>query len=427
MTRLALASLAATQLLAQLVLQLIILRLVGAGVASDAYVAALTMPMMLGAVFTLSLQNVWQPRLAVLAANQGEWRDAQAVAQGQVLILFVTVVAITSLTADLWVGALFPGFSPQQVELTSHMTRIMLVGALFNAHGALFTTAQRARDRFISAEIVPIVGSLAAIAAVALTLENVGIEATAWISLLRSLLVAAALWVLAELPRINIRGGWSSDMWSKLYPLLAGSSLIKTGPLIDRFWVSHVPAGGVTVYNLVQTGMQALASVIDRALVVSAAPRLARLAHAKNYVGMRTLYRRCIWHATLIVLAIPLLLLALRPLWSTLVVDFLRVPATLADQMWLMCFLLLGYLYVAGCGSISVAAFYALGDTRTPMKMSVVSFIGGAVIKSVAFVYWGMPGLAAATSIYYLFNMGAVSFLFERRIRRDGAEAASKH
>jgi putative peptidoglycan lipid II flippase len=419
MTKLALASLAAIQLLAQFVLQLIILRLDGAGVASDAYVASLTMPMMLAAVFTLSLQNVWQPRLAVLAANEGEWRDAQAVAQGQVLILFVTVVTITSLTANLWVGALFPGFSPQQVELTSHMTRIMLVGALFNAHGALFTTAQRARDRFISAEIVPIVGSLAAIAAVALTLENVGIEAAAWISLLRSVAVAAALFALAGFPGINIRGGWRSDMWSKLYPLLAGSSVIKTGPLIDRFWVSQVPAGGVTVYNLVQTGMGALASVIDRALTVSTAPRLARLAHAKDFRGMRTLYRRCIWHATLIVIAVPLLLLAMRPLWSTLVVDFLRVPGALADQMWLMCFLLLGYLHVAGCGSIVVTAFYALGDTRTPMKLSVVSFLGGAVIKSIAFVYWGMPGLAAATSVYYLFNLGAASYLFERRIHGD--------
>jgi putative peptidoglycan lipid II flippase len=416
MLRLSLGTLAAAQLALQLILQITLLRLVGVGTDTDAYVAALTVPVLMQSVLALSLQSVWQPRLAVVAGNATEWRAAQGVAQGQVTLVFLGTAAVLFTCADLWVGALFPGFSELQRQLTAKLTRIMLIGAIFIGQATLFTAALRAREQFISGELVPLIGSAAAIAAVVFTVRDYGIEAAAWTNMARSMAVCLTLFWLADRPPIDLLGAWRSETWRKVFPVLAGSSLYKTSPVIDRFWASQGGVGGVTIYNLVQMGMGAIASVLERALTTSLTPRLARFGHAADLRSMRALFRRCLWQGAVAVAAIAILLIAFRPWWDDTVGNLLRIPGSRADEMWLLCLLLLGYLHVAGCGSIVVAAFYALGDTKTPIVMSVMSFLGGVLLKSVAFLMFELPGLALATSVYYVFNLAALCLLFERRI-----------
>jgi peptidoglycan biosynthesis protein MviN/MurJ (putative lipid II flippase) len=116
----------------------------------------------------------------------------------------------------------------------------------------------------------------------------------------------------------------------------------------------------------------ALATVIDRALNVPAAPSMARMAEAGDMAGMRRLYRQCVRRAAFMVASVAVLLMA---------------------------------------------AFYALGDTRTPVTIGVSGFLIGLVLESLAFLWLGLLGLAAATSVYYVANLLILSAPLEKRIR----------
>jgi putative peptidoglycan lipid II flippase len=413
---LSLGALATLQLLANVALQLLVLTIVGAGPETDAFVAAQALPQVLLAVLAVSMQSVWQPRLAVLATNLAAWKDAQRAAQGQALLLFGGAAVGAVASAELWVHGLFPGLSAGQRAMTVTLVLPMIAGAALSGHAALLTTALRAREQFIRAEAVALAGSVFAVGLIIATVPRYGVVAAAWANLARAALVSAVLFVLAQCPRPSLAGAWRrTEIWQQLRPMLAGSSLYKTAPLVDRFWSSQAGTGGMTIFSIAQTAMGALATVVERALSMPVAPRLARLAEAGDLAGMRRLYRRCVWNITWPVAGVGLLLLAVEPIWVEVIGPLLKIGPSLAFQLWVVCLLLLGYLHVAASGTIAVAAFCAMGEAQTPVKVGVPAFIASVAVKSVAFVVWGLPGLAAATSVYYLANMAMLLMLLETR------------
>lgn len=416
---LSLGVLAALQLLASLLIQLTVLRIVGVGPLTDAFVAAQSLPLVLFSIISVSLHSVWQPRLSILLNDYDKWSEAQGVAQGQTFILLVFFMVPIGLFSDIWIRFLFSGFDQHQIHSTSSMTLPLLAAAGFNCHSALITTALRAYDKFLLGEVVALVGTLTSLALIHVAVSSYGVEAAAWIIFLRAAGVFIVLYVLAKRPEFLFKQAWRSrDVWASLKPLLAGSSLYKTSPLIDRYWSSQAAQGGVTVLNLAQTAMGAFATVMERAICVPITPRLGRLVEQNDYHGVRKTYRSCVLHITTVTVLAAVVLVAINPVWDFLLTTVLKLPPNLAHEIWFLCFALLGYLHVAASGTIAVSAFYAMDDTHTPVRVGLIGFLFGVFLKSVGFLMFGLIGLAIATSIYYLCNMIAMCFLLEKKIAR---------
>ena len=417
---LSLAVLAAAQLVAGLAMQFVVLIVIGAGHATDAFAAAQTVPMFVLAVFAVPLQNVWLPQFSVLAAQPSEWRRAQGVAQGQLMLLAGGVAAVLGIGASLWAPFVFPGLTNEQTQLTIHLTQILLLAALFNGQVALLTVALRARDRFITPELTLFLVTVAGVATTFFVLPRWGVLGAAWVSAGRSALVAGILYCFAERPPISLLAAVrDGELWQRVKPVLLGASFYKCEPLIDRFWASQSSAGGLTVFALAQTGMGAIGQILERSVCMPMAPRLARLAEAKDHAGMRSLYRNCLWRVTLLMGACLVGLLIVHPIWPEAMHRVFKLPQASATQMWLICLALLGFVHVVASGAVPVAAFYALGDTRTPVKLSMIAFVIGIGLKSIGFITLGLPGLALGTSVYYLGNLITVSLFLERRLRAE--------
>lgn len=415
--KLSLGMLAALQLLSSLLVQLTVLRIVGVGQLTDAFVAAQALPLVLFSILSVSLHSVWQPRLSILLNKYEKWREAQGIAQGQAFILFMLTAIPVGLFSDIWIPILYPGFNEQQEHLISLMTIPLLAAAGFNCHSTLFLTALRADDKFIRGEIVALIGTLISLALVYVAVSSWGVRAAAWIIFGRAVGVFFILYLIAQRPKFLFNQAWKGgEAWRGIKPLLAGSSLYKTSPLIDRYWSSQAGQGGVTVLNLAQTAMGAFATVIERAICVPVAPRLGRLVEQNDYPGLRKEYRTCVLYITIITTIMAMALIAINPAWDVLLMLVLKVSSKSASDMWIICLALLGYFHVAASGTIVVSAFYAMNDTRTPVRVGVVGFVFGVIIKSLGFLMYGLKGLAIATSIYYLCNMMAMCILLEKKI-----------
>src|SRR5687768_15484077 len=125
-----LAALAALQLGASVVLQVVVLAVIGPGTETDSWVAAQTVPLVVYAVFVVAFQGAWQSHMAVVATDTEVWVDAQRAAQGQLLLAFGIVAAVLAATASWWVDWMFHGFSSGQARDTVRMTRLLMLGAL---------------------------------------------------------------------------------------------------------------------------------------------------------------------------------------------------------------------------------------------------------------------------------------------------------
>lgn len=412
---LSLAILAVGQIVANLATQIILLQLLGPGLATDAYVAAQSIPLLLHAVLAVSLQNVWQPRLAT--ATPSIWPIRLGNALGQAGNLFLLSTIVVAATAPFWTGLLFPGFGHQQRAETAQLIQIMSIGALFNGAAAVLVTSGRCINRFIVVDLVPLIVIGAAVAALPLVVPRFGTIGAAWLFSLRSILAFAILWLLMKTPRPRLgRSEDKHEALQHLLPLIGGASFYKLGPLVDRFWSSQSAAGSMTFYTLVQSGLGAAAVVLDRTFSTTVTPDLARRWAEGDRAAFARLYRRAVLRIWLCVALGGATVLLLYSTSVAAIELLFKASASQAEQVFYLALALLGYLGVAAAGNIVVAAFYAMGDTRTPVRIGAYGFVAGVALKSAAFAVYGLLGMAVATSVYYLANFIATLLILERRV-----------
>jgi putative peptidoglycan lipid II flippase len=75
-------------------------------------------------------------------------------------------------------------------------------------------------------------------------------------------------------------------------------------------------------------------------------------------------------------------------------------------------------LGLSGYSAVKIAtpAFYALGESRTPVLVAVISVLTNAFLNVVLVRYFGYVGLAAGTSAAALLNAGVLLLLLRRRL-----------
>lgn len=415
-----LGALTAAQLALSLVVQAVIIALLGAGEQTDSWVAAQAIPLVLYGIATIAFQGAWQAEFAVAADDDGAFREKQNCAHGQLLLGLGALVVAFAVTARLWTGWLFPGFSDVQVSLTGELTVFLLFSTLLNAHNLLFIAAMRARRSFVLPEAIATIGSVLAVVLTALSVRHAGVIAAAWASLARSIFVSIALFVLSGRALPSVRQALRDvGAWKRMNPLLMSSTVAKSGPLVDRFLGSLAPPGGLTTFNLALMGMTALSSVLERSLATVATTSIGRIVRQNDFDGVRQTYRRCLKRATWAALAVLAALIVLHPFWPQLTSATIGLSGASAIDIWWYCVLLTAFLVPASAGSAITFSFYAFGDTKTPARVATISFLLSIGLKAVGFHLLGIIGIVMGILLHYLGNLAVLCWLLERRLRRE--------
>jgi peptidoglycan biosynthesis protein MviN/MurJ (putative lipid II flippase) len=72
--------------------------------------------------------------------------------------------------------------------------------------------------------------------------------------------------------------------------------------------------------------------------------------------------------------------------------------------LWWILVALAGVLIGGASGQVISGAFYAIGDTRTPTMLFIVTYTIYIPIKILVFLRYGVIGLAVVTSIHLAIN-----------------------
>lgn len=410
---LTLALLAGSNILLTLLFQWYVITQLGVGMETDALFAGMAVPQLILSVVSSSLTHVLVPLLAT--EDEGAFRrNAWAFFLG-ISGLFAALALLLYLTARLWVPVTVPGFSPEARALTVTLTRIQLLGMVLTASVAVLWSIYHARQRFIWAELSPVISNVVAVLLLVKLLPLYGIAAAAWVIVLRTALQLC--WLVPGLGRWRAPEWGSEAMreaWRRIRPLLVGTSYYRTDPLVDRFLTSMSPAGGLSLLYIGQQIYGVANVVVEKAIAAPMVPLLAQKANAGDWPIFRRIYRvRMVAMLCLTVTGYLLFLLIGEPVLR-LLIGHGGVTAENVHALWWIMVALVGFFVGGASGQIAATTFYAMGDTRTPTRMSVITYSIYIPTKILIFLRYGLPGLAIVTSTYLLLNLTIQVLLLEK-------------
>ena len=411
-----LAVISAGGILVNLAYQWYVLTRVGAGSQTDALFAGMMVPQLMLTIVAGSLSYVLVPLLST-ADDDSRAPLAWTLFQGMALC-WGALAAVLIVLAPLWVPLTVPGFDPGTKHLAIHLSRIQLIGLVFTGVAGVQAAAYQARHRFVFAESGALVSALAGFGFLIWGLPRLGIAAAAWATVIRSgCQTALQLPALGRYHRPAPHPGLRLA-WRRMLPLLSGASYYKADGFIDRLLASMGPPGALSLYHLSLQLYASAHTVLNRAVVAPAVPRLARTSAAGEWQDFAAVSRRRLRVMLTITLGlVPVLVLVGRPA-LTAVLAHGQFSHARIEELWLILVLLSGVWIGGAAGQVLATSFYATGDTRTPTRIGIVGFTIAIALKLVAFWYFGIFGLAVAASVYYLGNTVALLVALRRDLRR---------
>ena len=398
-----LALLSGSNLVAGFLLQWYALIYFGAGAETDALLVGATLPQVVAAVLGASLLQVLVP---ILSGEVGK-RFAN-----DVWSLFVSVgAAFTSLalvlyvSAPVWVPLVAPGFSDAAVSLTISLGRIQLLTMIVTGLITVQSAAYHAKQHFQWVETSNLLATLCACCILIWALPKFGVVAVAWVSVIRAVL--QSLLLTREMGRFeapDFKRSSVSEAWKRARPMLIGALYFKSDIVLDRVLLSLAPTGAITLFNLGQQVFGACSQILTRSLATPLLPVLSNFHKSGDTERFRAHFQKR--HATVLMLCVLMLLvgwIVAKPALLELAA-YGKISESDVDALFLILAGLAGVFLGGTAGQVTLGAFYARGDTRTPTRLGIYTFTIYLPLKAFAFLWFGIVGIAVAASLFFVAN-----------------------
>lgn len=407
--------LSASNILLAFGMQWYILMSIGIGEQTDAFFAGLTIPQLVTTVISNSLMHVLVPLLSGETqekSNHDTWAFLTLVST-----LFISLALVLCLTAQWWIPLTVPGFSEAAQQLTIDLTRIQLIGMIFNAINGVQWASYHARQKFLWVEFVPILTSLLGLALLVWALPRYGIIAAAWIASLRF-----ALQFLLLLPGLGrpVRPKLTSprikQAWKKIKPLLLGTTYYKTDNLINRFLLSGANEGSLSLFYLANQIYEAIVYVFNKAMIVPLLPTLSIVYKEGEFKAFKKIFYRRLFQTLVLGLMAFSCLFFFGQLALTLILGHGYINSDNIYQLWLIMIWLTGSMIGGMATMVVIQAFYAFGDTLVPTKTNIITYTLHIPTKIIVYNVFGIIGLALEISMYQVINFCILLTLIRKKM-----------
>jgi putative peptidoglycan lipid II flippase len=402
--------------------------LLGAGPVSDAFFVAFRLPNHFRAFFAEgAFQAAFVPEFTKVLTLKGRAGALDFGSRVSVILLAANLVllGLMMVFARETVLVLAPGYArhPEQLHLAASLLRITTPYLLFISLATLLSGVLNAIDRFGAAAAAPILLNICMVVAILGLGPYVATRghALAWGVLAAGIaqfvyldLAArrAGLPILPRFPR------WTPDIASffkRLGPASLGAGLVQLSLFIDTIIASFLPAGAISYLYFADRLNQLPLAVIGIALGTVLLPELSRLLAAEDSDKAARSLNNALEIAFLFGLPSSL---ALGLIGDVLIAGLFQHGAFTAEDTRATANTLGAYaigLMPFIAVRCLVPAFYARGDTATPVKVAAVALFLNICLKLVLTRPFAQSGIAFATSLGAWTNALVLGFLLWRR------------
>jgi putative peptidoglycan lipid II flippase len=398
-------------------------RYFGAGLFTDAFNVAYRIPNLLRDLFAEgALSAAFVPTFIRILREEGKesaWRLANLVVNALVVVLGVVTVVI-AVFAKGFVYMLAAQFAqqPEKLALTVEMTRIMSPFLLFVALAAVAMGMLNAFGSFFVPAVSPSAFNVASILAgifLSPVMPRFGLDPI--VSMAIGALVGGAGQLLVQLPsaqRLGYRYRPILDLADPklraigklMLPALVGLSATQINITVDNQLASRYGDGPISWLNYAFRVMQLPIGLFGAAVATATLASVSHHAAANATEKLSATVASSLRLAACLTFPATVGLIIFREEIVALLYQrgaFLRSDTR--ETSSLLFFYSLA-LFAYSAVKILVPTFYALGDTRTPVRTSVASVAAKIAINFALILPLGFRGLALATAAAAWLNFG---------------------
>lgn len=396
----------------------------GAGAYTDAYVAAFTLPDSFS--YMLAAGSVGVTVTSILARYRAENREDVAqrginVMMTVILMILTVGIIVLELTVSKIEPYMFPNFTPGQLELCSQITRILLPGKIFYYFGGVYAAVLLSRRWFLVPSTVPLLYNVCIILSGIMAARRYGIISLAF-GVVAGLFIGPFFLNAICARRTGFHFRPSLDIhnpafreWVRLsVPLGLGISILMADSLYQRYFASGSPGDISRLYYARQLFTVPL-GILGQTAGQASLPFFARLFGERRSKEFGATVNKAITGIfTLSILCTAWFMGAALP-----VVDLIyrrgRFEFSDSEQTatYLFCFsLALGFWAIQ---VLYARAFFAAGDSLTPMLASTIVTLAAFPIYALMFRMFSIVGLVIASDIAIILDTTVLALLLHRR------------
>jgi putative peptidoglycan lipid II flippase len=361
-----------------------------------------------------------------------------------VLLALVTsiLVVLGVIAAPHLIEVIAPGFEGAKRELTVTLVRILFPGTGLLVMSAWCLGVLNSHHRFFASYSAPVAWNLAIIAALIYygprrTQPGLAID-VAW-----GAVAGAALQILVQIPqmvgllrriRIDLErtAGSLRTVFNNFLPVVTGRGVVQFSGYVDNLLASLLPTGAVAALNYAQILYVLPVSLFGMSVAAAELPAMSRASGTSDQIAaaLRARLNSGLRQISFMVVPSAAAFLFLGDVVSGAIFqsgkfthqDALYVWAVLAGSS-------VGLLAVT-MGRLYSSAFYALWDTRTPLRFAVIRVMLTLVLGYLCAIplppmlgiaqKWGVAGLTISAGAAGWVEFSMLRLALNRRIGATG-------
>ena len=432
-----------------LVRQSLMARYLGAGVASDAFIASFKIPNLLQNLFGEgALSASFIPVYArLLAAGDEEEARHVAGAVAAILALVTSILVVLGVVlAPHLIPVIAPGFSGERRALTVQLTRVLFPGAGIFVLSAWCLGVLNSHRKFFLSYTAPVLWNIAMLAALlwfgAKQSQTRLAETLAWASV-----VGAGLQFLVQMPSVlRLVGRFRPTLETHsphvrrvirgFVPVFVSRGVVQVSAYIDQLLASLLPVGMVALLGYSKTVFVLPVSLFGMAISAAELPEMSSVlgSHDERSARLRARLDAGLRRIAFFVVPSAAAFFALGDTIARVLFEHGAFTATDTRLVW-------GILAGGGVGLLAStlgrlysSTYYAVHDTRTPFKFALVRV---ALTTALGWLFafplprmlgidprWGGAGLTASAGIAGWVEFTLLRTRLNARIGRTGLPAS---
>jgi len=408
----------------------------GNGEAAAVFKAALRIPNFLQNLFGEGvLSGSFIPVYAGLL-GKGDTREADRVAGavfGLLSLATAVMVALGMGATPLFVDLIAPGFEGEARALTIRVVRILFPGTGLLVLSAWCLGILNSHRRFLLSYLAPVVWNLAIIGTLVgagssgvreerlVVLLGYGVVAGSFLQL--AVQVPSVLRLLGGFrPTLSLAGESVRQVLRSFGPVVLGRGVVQVSAYVDTAYASLISARALSTLTYAQTIYLIPVSLFGMAVSAAELPEMSRAAGAGEEVAGKLRARLEAGARRIAFFVVPsaTAFVFIGDVVAGALLQTGRFDAADTRYLW---YLLMGSsvgLVAATLGRLYASAFYALKDTKTPLRFAAIRVALGAVLAW--FLALRLPGLLGLPehlgAVFLTATSGLVAWFESGMLRR---------
>ncbi len=431
--------------IAGLVREMLFAHYLGNSDAADAFKAGFRIPNTLQNLFgegvlSASFIPVYS---RLLSAGDEDFADTLAWSVGTLLSVAISILVLLGvLGAPYLIDVIAPGFYGSKRDLTILLVRILFPGAGLLVMSAWCLGVLNSHHRFFASYAAPVAWNAAIIAALTLYGPRRSQEGLAF-DIAWGAVIGAALQIAVQMPQVlqllrRLRIDFARTavalrtVFNNLTPVVAGRGAGQISGYVDNLLASLLPTGAVAALSYAQILYVLPISLFGMSVAAAELPSMSRAAGSPEEVAevLRGRLDTGLRQISFLVVPSAAAFLFLGDVIVALLFQSGQFSHSDAVYVWAV---------LAGCavgllattmGRLYNSAFYALSDTRTPLKFALIRFLLTGALGYLCAIplplalgiaqRWGAAGLTASGGFAAWVEFSLLRWKLNQRIGRTG-------